>query len=73
MESPSALLMRCLEDFGESEATLCCVIFRQEDGSVNWRANQDCNASEVIGLLTCVRATLMHDWIEGMSSGDKTK
>lgn len=70
MEKPTELLMRCMEDFGENEATVAIVIFRQQDGTLNWRATQECIASEVIGMMTCVLAVLTRDWVAGLSSGD---
>jgi hypothetical protein len=59
-----------MEDFGDSEATVAVVIFRQQNGTLNWRATQDSNASEVIGMLTCAREALLHDWVKGLSGGD---
>lgn len=70
MEKPTELFMRCMEDFGESEAITAIVIFRQENGDLNWRATADCKSSEVIGMLTCVREVLLRDWVAGISSGD---
>jgi hypothetical protein len=63
METPSALLIRCIEDFGESEATIAVVIYRQENGDIAWRVTEGSNASEVIGILDCTRAVMLDQFV----------
>ena len=70
LEKPAELLMRCLEDFGESEGTVAIVVFRQQNGNLNWRASQGCNTSEVVGMLKVAGASILQDWLRGYSGGD---
>jgi len=63
MEKPAELLIRCLEDFGESEAAVAIVIFREQDGNLRYRVAEDCNISEAVGMLTCARETILQKWL----------
>jgi hypothetical protein len=63
METPSELLIRCIEDFGESEATVAIVVYRQENGDIAWRVTDGSNTTEVIGMLDCARAVMLNMFV----------
>jgi hypothetical protein len=64
----SQLLMDCLSDFGDSEATLAIVIYKQENGDLNWRQTSNVSHSEVIGMLECIKAARLAQWLKGVES-----
>jgi hypothetical protein len=63
METPSELLIRCIEDFGDSEATVAIVIYRQANGDISWRVTGESNTTEVIGMLDCAHAVMLHNFV----------
>jgi hypothetical protein len=64
LEKPTAMLMRCLEDFGESEATVAIVVFRQQNGDLNWRASNGSNTSEIVGMLEVTKQGIIDTWLK---------
>lgn len=63
MESPTELLLRCMEDFGESEATVAIVLYRQQNGDVSWRVTGESNTTDIVGMLDCARAVILHGFV----------
>lgn len=64
-EKPSELLIRCLDDFGESEATTAIVLYRDESGNLNWRASDGGSKSEIVGMLELAKQAILHDFLTG--------
>jgi hypothetical protein len=52
-----------MDDFGESEATVAIVVYRQENGLVSVRATQEAHTTDLIGMLQCAHAVMLHDYV----------
>jgi hypothetical protein len=57
------LLMDCMEDFSNSEATVALIIYRQENGDLNWRTTGNMASSEVVGMLECIKTAQLAKWM----------
>lgn len=63
MESPTELLVRCIEDFGDSEATVAIVLYRQANGDISWRVTGESNTTDIVGMLDCARAVILDNFV----------
>lgn len=61
--SATELLMKVLENFGDSEARDLMIIFNDEDGNVSWHSNTDLISRE-IGLLEFTKAVILKRALE---------
>ena len=62
--SPTETLVRCLEDFGESEPTKCIVIYLNVDGDLCWSVSGPYHYTQIIGMLDCVQAKIMDKFLQ---------
>jgi len=62
--SPSETLMDCLAEFGESEPTKVLVIWTDEAGDINWNTSSPRSLTGMIGMLHCVEAAFMQDFLD---------
>jgi hypothetical protein len=62
--SPTATLLSCLEDFGESEPAKAIVIYTNADGDLCWSVSGPYHFTQVIGMLECVKARVMGKFLE---------
>jgi len=69
MQTPTQLLMKCLEDFGESESTVAIVVYRQDDGTISCRASGEQDMSVMVGMLECAKAVVL-DQLVRQAKGD---
>lgn len=64
MQTPTELLIKCIEDFGESEATVAVVVYRQENGDIACRGTEGASSSEIVGMLACAHAVLVDQLVQ---------
>jgi hypothetical protein len=58
--TPSATLMKAMEEFGKSEPIDCLVVWIDESGEIAWSQSTRSRAI-LIGMLDMVREMTMHD------------
>ena len=63
VRSPTETLVKCLEDFGESEPLRAIVIYSNVGGELCWSYSGPPSYTEIIGLLTCVRAKMLEQFL----------
>ena len=64
VRSPTETLLKCLEDFGESEPTKAIVVYVNVDGDICWSVSGPYNFTHVIGMLECVKAKIMEKFLQ---------
>jgi hypothetical protein len=63
LRSPTETLVRCMEDFGESEPKKVLVIWTNTDGDLCWSESGPSHFCENIGILTCVKSRIMQKFL----------
>lgn len=61
-ESPTAFLMRVMEDFSQAEPVKVVVIFTAEDGSLQVSTNK-IERTATIGMLVQAQQLILNDWL----------
>ena len=64
VRTPTETLVKCMEDFGESEPTKCIVIYLNVGGDICWSTSGPYNFTQIIGMLECVKAKVMEKFLE---------
>lgn len=63
LRTPTETLVKCLEDFGESEPTKVIVVYLNVDGDICWSMSGPYHYTQVIGMLECVKAKVMEKFL----------
>jgi hypothetical protein len=62
--TPTGTLMRCLEDFGESEPARVLVIYTNEAGDLCYSSSGPFSYTHIIGMLECVKAQVLEKFLK---------
>jgi hypothetical protein len=62
--TPTETLLACLTRFGEAEPTRVMVAWTDETGDLCWSFSGARSYMAMIGMLECVKASLMKDFLE---------
>ncbi len=62
--SPTETLVKCLEDFGDSEPQRVIVVYVNEAGDLCWSASGPYNFTHVVGMLECVKAKVLEKFLQ---------
>jgi hypothetical protein len=62
--SPSNTLIHCLEDFGHDEPQKVIIIWTTVGGDICWSESGPSHFAQNIGMLECVKAQTMKNFLE---------
>lgn len=62
--TPSETLIACLDKFGEAEPEAALVAWVDENGDLCWSFSGEHSFCRMIGMVECVKATLMRRFLE---------
>jgi hypothetical protein len=63
VRTPSETLLECLEKFGEAEPDRAIVVWTDETGDLCWATSGQRSYTVMIGILKCVEAVLMAQFL----------
>ena len=63
IRTPTETLVKCLEEFGNSEPKKTIVIWTNVDNDLCWSGSGEFHYCEVIGMLECVKGKVMEKFL----------